>query len=60
MMPALVSAQKDVRGQAQKFHTGDIHYPNLKQISLVTGPLRSATQIWVVTRHQYGIFFSHC
>ena len=28
----------------------------LKQIFLVVRPIRSTTQIWVVTRHQYGIF----
>ena len=38
------------------------HYPDLssasywlKQIPLVARPIRSATQIWVVTRHQNGI-----
>ena len=38
------------------------HYPDLgsasdwlNQISLATRPIRSTTQIWVVTRHQYGI-----
>ena len=46
----------------QKFHTIDVRYPDLgnapdwlKQISLVTQPSRSTTQIWVVTRNQYGI-----
>ena len=39
------------------------HYPDLgsasdwlSQISNVTRPIRCTTQIWVVTRHQYGIF----
>ena len=27
----------------------------LKQISHAARPIRSSTQIWVVTRHQYGI-----
>ena len=27
----------------------------LKQIFFATRPIRSTTQIWVVTRHQYGI-----
>ena len=27
----------------------------LKQFSLAVRPVRSTTQIWVVTRHQYGI-----
>ena len=38
------------------------HYPDLggafdwlKQISLTTQPIRNTTQIWVMTRHQYGI-----
>ena len=38
------------------------HYPDLggafdwlKQISLTPQPIRSTTQIWVVTHHQYGI-----
>ena len=37
--------------RAQKFHSDDW----LKQISHVAPPIRSSTQIWVVTRHQYGI-----
>ena len=39
------------------------HYPDqssasdwLRQISAVARPIRSISQIWVVTRHQYGIF----
>ena len=46
----------------QKFHTIDVRYPDLgnapdwlKQISRVTQPIRSTTQIWVGTRNQYGI-----
>ena len=46
----------------QKFPTDDIHYPDmasasdwLKEISLATRPIRSTTQIWVVTCHQFGI-----
>ena len=38
------------------------HYPDLgyafdllKQISDAARPIRSSSQIWVVTRHQYGI-----
>ena len=38
------------------------HYPDLgsasdwlNQISHAARPIRSPTQIWVVTRHQYGI-----
>ena len=48
--------------RAQKFHTMMRHYPVLgrasdwlKQISHAGRPIRSTTQIWVVTRHQYGI-----
>ena len=44
----------------QKFHTDDVHYPDLdcaldwlKQISLAARPVRSTFQILVVTRHQY-------
>ena len=39
-----------------------LHYPELvsasdwlNQISYVAQPIRSTTQIWEVTRHQYGI-----
>ena len=39
-----------------------LHYPDpgsaydwLKQIFLLAQPIRSTTQIWVVTRHQYEI-----
>ena len=46
----------------QKFHTNDVYYPDLgsapdwlKPISLATRPIRSTTQIRVVTRNQYGI-----
>ena len=46
----------------QKFQTDDIHYPDLgrafdrlKQISLATWPIKSTTQIWVMTLHQSGI-----
>ena len=45
--------------RAQKFHTD---YPDLgsasdwlNQISQTARPIRSTTQIWAVTRHQYGI-----
>ena len=45
---------------AQKFYTR--HYPDmgstsdlLNQISHSARPIRSTTQIWVVTRHQYGV-----
>ena len=39
------------------------HYPDLssasdwlRQISFAARPIRSISQIWVVTRYQYGIF----
>ena len=48
--------------RAQKFYTETRHYPDLgsafdwlNQISHVARPIRNTTQIWVVTRHQYGI-----
>ena len=48
--------------RAQKFLLMTRHHPDLvsapdwlKQISGATRPTRSTTQIWVVTRHQYGI-----
>ena len=47
---------------AQKFHTDDASLPRsgsasdwLNQISHAAWPIRSTTQIWVVTSHQYGI-----
>ena len=43
--------------RAKKFHTDDassFHTDCLKQISQVAQPIRSTTQIWVVTHHQYG------
>ena len=43
-------------------HTDDLQYPDLcgasdwlKQSSITARPIRSTTQIWVVTRHQYRI-----
>ena len=48
--------------RAQKFHTDDASLPRsgsasdwLNQISHAARPIRSTTQIWVVTCHQYGI-----
>ena len=49
--------------RAQKFHTDDVSLPRylgsdsdwLNQISHAARPIRSTTQIWVVTLHQYGI-----
>ena len=48
--------------RGQKFHTDDVSLPRsgsasawLKQISYAARPIRITTQIWVVTRHQYGI-----
>ena len=43
--------------RVQKFHTDDVsrNAPDwLKQISLPR-PIKSTIQMWVVTRHQYGI-----
>ena len=52
--------------QLHKFHTlltDDIHYPDLGGTSVIghvrkeicPNQIRSTTQIWVVTRHEYGI-----
>ena len=48
--------------QAQKFHTDDASLPRkgsasdwLCRIGNLILSIRSTTQIWVVTRHQYGI-----
>ena len=48
--------------RVQKFHTDDVSLPDLgsasdwlNQISHAARPIRSIIQIWVVTRHQYGI-----
>ena len=48
--------------RAQKFHLMTCHCLGLdsasdwlRQISVMARPIRSPTQIWVVTRHQYGI-----
>ena len=48
--------------RAQKFHTDDSSLSRsgqcsdwLNQISHATRPIKSTTQIWVVSRHQYGI-----
>ena len=57
----MISSRNDVE---QKFHTDDVSLPLpdlgsasdwLKPISLQVQPIRSATQIWVLRRHQYGI-----
>ena len=50
--------------RAQKFHRLMMrHYPDLgsasdwlNQMSHAARPIRSTTRIWVVTRHQYGIY----
>ena len=48
--------------RAQKSILMTRHYPDLgsasdwlNQISHAARPIRSTTQIWVVTRHQYGV-----
>ena len=47
-------------GQAQKFHTNDVslsmHSDWSHQKGNLLQPIRSTTQIWAVTRLQYGIF----
>ena len=46
--------------RAQKFHIDDAHYPDLGSafdwFVNLPQPIRSTTQIWVVTVHQYRIF----
>ena len=48
--------------KVQKFPTDDMSYPDLGsasdwscRVENLLQPTRSTTQIWVVTRHQYGI-----
>ena len=48
--------------RAQKFHTETRHYPDLASASdwscgvgNLFQPIISTPQIWIVTRHQYGI-----
>jgi len=50
--------------QVQKFHTDDVHYPDLgsasdwlKENSCAAQPIRSATKIWVV--HVISMEFLH-
>ena len=56
-----VPAKWSLRNQAQKFHTDDVSLPRsgasdwLKLFSYLARPIRSTTQIWVGTCHQYGI-----
>ena len=56
------SRQMRSEKRAQKFHTDDASLPRSGQCSdwscrvgNLIQPIRSTTQIWVVTRHQYGI-----
>ena len=61
--PPLVSPRIDVwETTAENSILMTCHYPVLgstsdwlKQVYLVARPIRSPTQIWVMTRHQYGI-----
>ena len=57
--PPLVFPRKK---QAHKFQLMTYHYPDLgsafdwsRRLGNLLQPIRSTTQIWVVTRHQYGI-----
>ena len=61
MLP-LVPRHMTSEKRARKFHTDDVSLPDLgsasdwlNQISHAARPIRSTIQIWVVTRHQYGI-----
>ena len=53
------SRQMTSEKRAQKIHTDDASLPSasdwLNQISHAARPIRSTTQIWVVTRHHYGL-----
>ena len=56
------SRQLTSEKRAQKFHTETCHYPDLDgasnwscRVGNLIQPIRSTTEIWIVTRHQYGI-----
>ena len=57
------SRQMTSEKRAQKFHTDDVSLPRsrysafdwLKKILHAARPIRSTSQVWVVTRHQNGI-----
>ena len=49
--PPVVFPRNNVCGMSAEFHTDEASLP----ISLAARPIRSTTQIWIVTRHQYGI-----
>ena len=62
-LPPLVTPRNDVWGKRLNFHTDDVSEPWsgsafdwLKQIFLVSQPIRYNIQISVVTHHQCGIF----
>ena len=64
LKPSLFFTRNDVclRNDCRNSILMTRHYPDLggafdwlKQISLTTQPIRNTTQIWVMTRHQYGI-----
>ena len=56
------SAKERLRNERRNSILMTCHYPDLgsasdwlKQISHAARPIRSTSQMWVVTRHQYGI-----
>ena len=62
VMPPLVSPEVMSDKHLQKFHLDKVNYPDLGSASdwschvrNLLQPIRSTTQIWVVTRHKYGI-----
>ena len=53
-------SQNDVWVTSPEFHTDDVSLPRSWECFWLVGiffqPIRRTTKIWVVTRHQYGIF----
>ena len=55
-------AKSHLRNGYEKFHIDDVHYSDLGSSSdwsfweeNLLQPIRSTTQVWLMTRHQYGI-----
>ena len=55
-------AKSHLRNEYEKFHIDDVHYSDLGSSSdwsfweeNLLQPIRSTTQVWLMTRHQYGI-----
>ena len=61
MTPLLFSLQMTSEKRAQYFHTDDVSLPRSASdwschVGNLLSPMRSSTQIWVVTHHQYMEF----